>query len=1683
MARYNYWQQLKALLLRNIRQRNREKARTFQEVLYPITLILILTMVRRIVMPAKLPAITDMATTNITKSQFIPTSLRNRPILVVSENTADIRRILDSVVATLNVTARPGYVFVTNNTEAEVDYMMNYTSWYAGLNFTIDGDTISYSIRLPAEQFSLTSQILPFASAADCHDGPSGLSKGNCPSNDFLYSGFAVLQVAIDTAIIQWKSNETIPKQRYQVKMMPKDAHYPSIQVLQILYSIYIPMSYTPFLTYLVVYLVYDKERKIKETMQIMGLLNSPYWLSWLIVYAIVILLVTAGIALIGYLFKVFMYSNWLLIALFLYLYGLTLIAMGFLISAFSNKTRVAASVSSFIVLALSLVGYLPVALSRTVGADGIPESSYSPAEQWLLCLLSPTAIAFATDRIALLDMLHGGATLDKMSLGTFPLYGPFIMLIIDFVIYFLLAIYFDNVLPSKIMKICYRKFQASDYRPSQPPWFCFLPSYWCPSGREADERTHILGDQTHANSSATNHNNLLDANVEAVPQELIGKESIRIVNLTKAFKTWFGRVNAMAVDGFNTDVYEGHITCFLGHNGAGKTTLINMLTGLTTPTSGSATVCGHSITNPIEMLEIRGMTGLCPQQNCLLYNLTVHEHLELYANLKNVPPEKVKTEVQQILMDMDLVEQANQLIPTLSGGQKRKLSVGIALIGDPKIIFLDEPSAGMDPYSRRQLWNVLKARRPGRTIILTTHFMDEADILADRKIFMNKGKLQCCGTSLFLKNKFGVGYHLNLVLENPDYSESIEAVVKQHIPSSFVTRQHGKELSILLPLPESSRFAGLFAVIESRDMSIEHYGISMTTLEEVFLKLEDDENPDLMAQGHMPDHVCIPKSRSAERMELLQLHNSHIDFRPSAIDIVQEMDSAVDMKPVSVPKQRFWALCRIHYKQASRNKTLLWSRLIFPVAFVIIGLVIGTRVVIPKPKVPQVIPFKHILYTTAQSMVYTSEDNSAAVRTFLDNIRQQGVNLEQINASTNLLDIAPHHLGLQIGTFNQVVHNLTLLYNDTAVYSVPVLLNLISNGFVKTLAPVTIETSMFLWPAIDPNLIPPTMYSHTLFLGIALSMLPANFAGDIVKDKQLKARNQLRVSGIRMLVYWGSMFFVHIVQYSFCAILSIMVMLMFYMPSIMYLGAVVSLITLYLVYMPMVTLLSYVFSFAFKTFDSALSVIPTVYFFAAFIPYMSISLINARDSELAFVIHNVLCFVDPIYTIYGGLYYIDQMYFLRRQKAGSSPDIPIGDYFNWESGIPPTLISPFFHIIWLVVLLYYLDKRATADLHGNVCSTEPVVTMEIAHQVAPPDEDANVAAERRRVEQLDMKHTDQPPAVVAKNLRREFIKEVKGMSCFNKSDVQTKVAVNNSSFAIESGEIFGLLGPNGAGKTSTINMIISEITPSNGKVYLGGYDITSNQSEAFQNTGVCPQHDPLWEEITLKEHLECYAAIKGLNKAEVANATKEFLDELKIEEYAKKSVKKLSGGTKRKLCYAISMLGNPKVVLLDEPSAGLDPKAKRFLWDHISRNCSEKERGALLTTHNMDEADILCSRIAIMTNGSLQCIGSNQHLKSKFGQGYILEFKVVEHLDEAQMKSVVQFVKELFPDCTCLETFGHHSVYKIPKHNVNSFARIFATMEAGKDTHHITEYSFSQSTLEQVFLEFAKHQEPEDIS
>jgi ABC-2 type transport system ATP-binding protein len=210
--------------------------------------------------------------------------------------------------------------------------------------------------------------------------------------------------------------------------------------------------------------------------------------------------------------------------------------------------------------------------------------------------------------------------------------------------------------------------------------------------------------------------------------------------NLVKKFE------DATAVDGISLEVPQGELFGLLGPNGAGKSTTINILCGLTKPTSGTATVGGYDVQKKTS--EVKELIGVCPQEIAIYPYLTGAENVELFGNLQTMNKETLKTRQSLLLEKMGLTQDAKRKTEKYSGGMKRRLSLILALIHDPQIAFLDEPTVAMDPQSRRAVWDFIKnLKTEGKAVILTTHYMEEAEELCDRVGIIDHGKLIALGS------------------------------------------------------------------------------------------------------------------------------------------------------------------------------------------------------------------------------------------------------------------------------------------------------------------------------------------------------------------------------------------------------------------------------------------------------------------------------------------------------------------------------------------------------------------------------------------------------------------------------------------------------------------------------------------------------------------------------------------------------------------------------------------------------------------------------------------------------------------------------------------------------------------------------------------------------------------------
>ena len=297
---------------------------------------------------------------------------------------------------------------------------------------------------------------------------------------------------------------------------------------------------------------------------------------------------------------------------------------------------------------------------------------------------------------------------------------------------------------------------------------------------------------------------------------------TLKTENLCKSFG------DLVAVENLSVEIRKGEIFGLLGPNGAGKTTSIKMITGLLNPDSGVVTISGRRIAGS----DNRQNVGICPQELVLWNNLTCFEQLVFMASMYNVPRKTAKVRAMDLLQKMGLHEKRNKLVKTLSGGMQRRMNFLMALMHDPEILILDEPEAGLDPQSRLMVREYIQSLAKSKTIIFTTHNMDEADRLCDRIAIIDRGKMLVTDTPEALKRKYGKGDKLEITFSGEAPSpDSISILVDQILIDGQSILLYAKGIIEILPqiLDELKRLNVLVTGIQLSENTLEDVFISLT--------------------------------------------------------------------------------------------------------------------------------------------------------------------------------------------------------------------------------------------------------------------------------------------------------------------------------------------------------------------------------------------------------------------------------------------------------------------------------------------------------------------------------------------------------------------------------------------------------------------------------------------------------------------------------------------------------------------------------------------------------------------------------------------------------------------------------------------------------------------------------------
>jgi len=1557
----------------------------------------------------------------------------------------------------------------------------------AGIGFESDdvsaSSGVSYSIRMNQSEILKDGfrQQIPLTTTEKTFDLTVQLIK---TFTDTMYnSGFLALQNYIDHWAIGYLRGDSTEE---NIRLIPFPTPEHIVDAFATIAGALIPILFAFAFMWVVMNMikdfVFEKEFRIKEGMKIIGLFGSSHFTSWFLHYTIINLVTSILITITAV--PVFPNSDLLFIFFFFWIFMETLITFSWLVSSLFNKTSIGATLGALLFLVASFAVF------------GIGDDS-TRSDRLGACVSSPACFIQGFEIMLILESNGAGVTTDTVGIDvneTISINDCFGFLILDFFMYLIVALYLERVIPT-------------EWGTHEKPWFFLLPSWWCGTKKEtATSNGRIFGDYY---------------------EEVDRKDSdigVSIKNLSKRFGTQ--TEEEAAVKQINIDMYEGDILALLGHNGAGKTTAINMITGMLPPSSGDALVFGRSINR--SMRDIRVDLGLCPQHNILWDDLTVYEHLVLFGRLKEIRPFSVlNDECQKLIEEVGLTEKKDVLSRNLSGGMKRKLSVAMALIGGSRCVVLDEPTSGVDPYSRRNIWEMIRKNKEGRVVILTTHFMDEADYLGDRIAIMDRGRIVACGSSLYLKNQFGVGYSVTITKHAGAERKKIEGLIKSHVSSANVLSDAAGEISFQLPKEEVKSFPELFDHLDEslEDLNIEAYVISMTTMEEVFLRVghgaaeahpeakgplsmhsyskrskqsssirrkieetkvepakldhdfamshteykrEGPENNNLENAG-----VCHLERQATEKtevqMDVNEVNDDHAQAKKRLENALENIQC--DLKPVS-SMEHTRIMLRKRWDNTKRTTNVWLWQLVYPTLILVAGIgliklalanyrqTVGLST--SQYNTPNMVPLGENGYPLFASVYDSSSAQLVNATTPSGNDLTQTENCQFTdNLASNDLDLSRYLLctwdvfkQTRYGGYGNISSSQdvsSLFFNTTATWGAPVYLNLLNNARLRATDGVSssasINADVTAWPRTNEEEQLSTSFVAVI-IAIAFAFMPANIARVIVQERQSNSKHLQIISGVPLPVYWISNFIWDFVLILPVGLLSLAWYNAYDIEELTgeASGALVLNVVLYSL---SIITFTYPITFCFESEALAQNTILMIYIVVGCILLVVSAILSSipstqdlNDDTLKFIfrLFPSFCFGEVIMN-------------LLVRNVGQSKDIWDLDitgypmiYMTWE----------FFFYAFVLFVIEWINT--SPFLHAYLCA--PRMDEESMRQ-GDQGLSEDVIEERKRVQEKKPLHDGgSSDAISIKGLRKVYSNK--------------KVAVKDLWFGVPTGQCFGFLGTNGAGKTTTMKMLTGDAIPTLGTATLNDLDILTHQTEVRKSMGYCPQFDALLPMMTGRETLRLFAAVKGISDDTIEDYVERMIDMLSLTPFADKPCGGYSGGNMRKLSVGIALVGAPAVVFLDEPSTGMDPVSRRFMWDLITFTMAK--RSVILTTHSMEECEALCGRIGIMVSGQLRCIGTIPHLKKVYAAGYQINVKVKQD----RIQSFRKWIKTVYADAKLVEDQHTNMTYQVCQEQKSALGPVFRTLEENRNKQGIEEYSVSEVSLEQIFISFAREQEEE---
>ncbi|KAJ5018708.1 ABC transporter A family member 2 [Colletotrichum sp. SAR 10_99] len=1121
-------------------------------------------------------------------------------------------------------------------------------------------------------------------------------------------------------------------------------------------------------------------------------------------------------------------------------------------------------------------------------------------------------------------------------------------------------------------------------------------------------------------------------------------QEAVYIDRLTKIYKpSLFRRIfsfvskpreSTVAVNNLNLTAKRGQILALLGANGSGKSTTLDAIAGISRFNQGSVSI------------DASGGIGIAPQKNVLWDELTVTEHIRIFNQLKSTGFTNGGDDMAQLIDAIGLGSKKSAQSKTLSGGQKRKLQLGMMLTGGSAVCCVDEVSSGIDALSRRKIWDILLAERGRRTIIMTTHFLDEADLLADNIAILSKGKLRAEGSSVALKDSLGVGYRIHVL-----NAKNVRVAPEVHGVDLKVSSN-----TIVYTAPSSNLAAEVIRALETARLP---YNINSPNIEDVFLNVAEE------VQGEDLQSRPAPGARFSDDSGQIT-EKGMADGGRNSLGLQSGRQTGF-LKQMTV----------LVYKRVTLFKTN-WVPFVAAFLIPVIAAAIMQILINDKPA-SSCTPtdgngratsgmYDGVIENMRVAAGPTASVDGAAFTSLIDVLAPGSGNftLNNISSEANLRDyVDDERKNIMPGGFwasNDNGPPTVAWRSDTddskAIPAAVVSQNLLTVALTNTNIVTRYISFDSAFGAANIDTI-----QLAIFFSIVLSIVPAFFGLYPNVERRSNVRGLQYSSGVRSIPLWTAHvifdYGIFVVALIIAAVIFVATSDVWYAPGYLF--------PVFVLYGLTSILLSYVFSLFMKsqvaTFAAimAYNSVGFAIYLIAFLYILTFSPATVSDRNILIGHYTVAAFF-PVANV------------CRAMIIGLNTFNLACDSTAFYS-YPGTLNAyggPILYLSLQAVLLFCILLW-----HDSGNKLPIFLNRKKKHQTegeqAPSDQE--VANEIDRVET-----TGSDDGLQVKHLTKKFGKFT---------------AVDNVTFGVRHSEVFALLGPNGAGKSTTISLIRGDIQPSKngGDVLVEHVSITDHRALARSNLGVCPQFDAI-DSMTVLEHLRHYARLRGI--ADVEYQVQAVVRAVGLDAHVNTMAQHLSGGNKRKLSLGIALTGNPSVILLDEPSSGLDAAAKRIMWRTLSTIVPG--RAILLTTHSMEEADALATRAGIVAQRML-AIGEVETLQARFGDSLYVHLvsRSAPHSTPEEMERMREWVQMMFPNAS-IEAATYHGQMRFsvsaadvlaraqqvqetskrrqgetdgPAGSVSAIGQLILMLEENKDALGIEHHSVSPTTLNDVFL------------